>query len=196
MSDSDGTPAVQGPAAPREITPRQVAPRQVAPRQVAPRRRKLRGWRLGVVAAAFLGVVGFLLAKGIGTSLDFYDTVPQALHDRAQLGSSTFRLSGVVVPGTIRRVPGGIDFEIEGGGLREPVEAHDLPSPIFQPGIGVVLVGHFAGNSFWTNQIMVKHSATYTPAKQAVRSVPAKQAVRSVPAKQAVRPVRAGSPKR
>lgn len=139
----------------------------IAPRTVVPRRRMLRGWRLVVAGAVFLGAVGFLLVKGIGTSLDFYDTVPQALHERAKLGDSTFRLSGVVVPGTIRRVPGGIDFDIEGGGVKEPVEAHDLPSPIFQPGIGVVLVGHFQGDYFWTNQIMVKHSATYKPAKQA-----------------------------
>ncbi len=142
-----------------------------APRPPSRRRAsKATRWRLVVVGVLLVGAIGFLLVEGLGSSLDFYDTIPQALHDRAELAGKTFRLDGVVVPGTIHRVPGGIDFDIEGGGIREPVVAHALPSQIFQPGIAVVLVGHFSGNHFWSDEIMEKHSSTYTPVKEASHS--------------------------
>jgi cytochrome c-type biogenesis protein CcmE len=117
-----------------------------------------------VVFAVLLGAVAFLLAEGLGSSLDYFDTVHQALAKRATLGTTTFRLEGTVVAGTVVRTRHGADFSVAGGGEQVAVENSGSPPQLFQPGIPVVVVGHFASagsDVFVSNQILVKHSATY-----------------------------------
>jgi cytochrome c-type biogenesis protein CcmE len=137
------------------------------PPPVAPSRPPVRSrGRLLLVCVVLLAAVGLLLYKGLLSSLDYFDTVDQALDHRAQLGTSGFRLEGLVDPGTIRPTTTGTAFEISGADCRR-VEVRNAGSPpaLFQPDIPVVVVGHFASASsdvFLSNQIMVKHTATYT----------------------------------
>ncbi|MGH9074046.1 MAG: cytochrome c maturation protein CcmE, partial [Acidimicrobiales bacterium] len=120
--------------------------------------------RLWLVAAVILAAIGFLLAKGLGSSLVYFKTVNEAVTSRAQLGTRTFRLEGMVVRGTVRQTAGGVDFTVAGKGVSVPVVNQGSPPQLFQPGIPVVLVGHFQGADFVSNQIMVKHSADYIAA--------------------------------
>jgi cytochrome c-type biogenesis protein CcmE len=113
-----------------------------------------------VLAAAF----AFLLVKGLGSSLDYYLTVNQAVHQKATLGTRDFRLEGVVVPGTVHNTAAGVDFTVQSDGVSEEVSNTGTPPQLFQPNIPVVVVGHFSGNAFDSNQIMVKHSASYIAA--------------------------------
>jgi cytochrome c-type biogenesis protein CcmE len=116
------------------------------------------------VAAVLLGALVYLLVAGLGSSLDYFDTVDQALAHRASLGTTTFRLEGVVVPGSIRRSATGADFRVAEGGEQVSVENTGSPPQLFQPNIPVVVVGHFVGTGstvFVSNEIMVKHSADY-----------------------------------
>lgn len=117
--------------------------------------------RLIVVFVLLAGAVTYLVVQGLGSSLDYFDTVAQAVAHRQQIGSSTIRLEGVVVPGSIRRTGQGADFEVSGGGHRLSVVDSGSPPQLFQPDIPVVVVGHFSGGVFEGDQIMVKHSATY-----------------------------------
>ncbi len=115
----------------------------------------------GIVLAAALV---FLLVEGLGSSLNYFDTVDQALAHRASLGTSTFRLEGVVVPGSVRRTELGADFAVSGS--KGQVQVHNTGSPpqLFQPNIPVVVVGHFSSDRsdlFVSDQIMVKHSSNY-----------------------------------
>jgi cytochrome c-type biogenesis protein CcmE len=117
---------------------------------------------LAVLAAAFC----FLLVEGIGNSLDYYDTVDQALAHRASLGTSTFRLEGVVLPHSVRRTDQGADFLVGEGRQAIAVRNSGSPPQLFRVGLPVIVVGHFARNGglvFESDQIMVKHSANYTP---------------------------------
>jgi cytochrome c-type biogenesis protein CcmE len=113
-----------------------------------------------VLAAAF----AFLLVKGLGSSLDYYLTVDQAVHQKASLGTRDFRLEGVVVPGTVHNTAGGVDFTVRSNGVSEEVSNTGTPPQLFQPNIPVVVVGHFSGSGFDSNQIMVKHSSSYIAA--------------------------------
>jgi cytochrome c-type biogenesis protein CcmE len=113
-----------------------------------------------VLAAAF----AFLLVKGLGSSLDYYLTVDQAMHQKATLGTRDFRLEGVVVPGTVHDTASGVEFTVTSNGVSEEVSNTGTPPQLFQPNIPVVVVGHFSGNDFDSNQIMVKHSASYIAA--------------------------------
>jgi cytochrome c-type biogenesis protein CcmE len=113
-----------------------------------------------VLVAAFV----FLLVKGLGSSLDYYLTVDQAVHQKATLGTRDFRLEGVVVPGTVHNTAAGVDFTVQNNGVSEEVSNTGTPPQLFQPNIPVVVVGHFSGNGFASNMIMVKHSSSYIAA--------------------------------
>jgi cytochrome c-type biogenesis protein CcmE len=120
-----------------------------------------------VVFALLAGAIAYLLVEGLGSSLDYFDTVPQAIAHRARIGATIIRLEGVVVPGSVHRTSKGADFEVSGGGERIVVHNSGSPPQLFQPSIPVVVVGHFrapGSDLFVSNQIMVKHSATYIAA--------------------------------
>jgi len=127
------------------------------------RHRRLR--RVAVLGLIVVVAIGFLLYKGLGSALDYYETVNQAVAARSQLGNSIFRMEGKVVPGSIHPFHGGVDFTIEHGGVTERVVQEGAPPQLFQPSIDVVVVGHFQGSYFLSNRLMVKHSAYYIPEK-------------------------------
>lgn len=154
-----GTATTPNPSATPEAVPDGV----VAAAQSA-RRRRTRG-RLLVVFVLLAAALVFLLVEGLGSSLDYFDTVDQALAHRAQLGTTTFRLEGNVVPGSIRSTATGADFRLCEDTHVVNVVNTNSPPQLFQSNIPVVLVGHFTSNTsrtFLSNTIMVKHSATYT----------------------------------
>jgi cytochrome c-type biogenesis protein CcmE len=139
-----------------------IAP--AAPRR-ATRSAKL---RLGVVLGLIALAVGVLLYEGLLSSLNYFDTVDQALDHRASIGTTAIRLEGVVVPHTVKVSAVGTDFTISGSDGRT-IRVVDAGSPpqLFQPKIPVVVVGHFASATsdvFDSNQILVKHTATYIAA--------------------------------
>lgn len=129
----------------------------------AERRGRLRMW---VAAAVVVGCLVYLLVQGLSNSLVYFRTVPGALRDRAQLGGTYFRLEGTVVRGSIHKVAGGVDFEVAGGGRTISVQDRGNPPQLFAAGIPVVLEGHFlaGGETFWSEQILVKHSSNYIAA--------------------------------
>jgi len=128
-----------------------------------PRRRRSR--RLVVVFVILIAALIFLLVEGLGSSLNYFDTVDQAMAHRSTLGTTTFRLEGAVVPGSIRPTSVGTNFTICEGVHTVAVRNTGSPPQLFQNNIPVVVVGHFTSatsNQFVSNQILVKHSATYS----------------------------------
>lgn len=118
-------------------------------------------WRLWVVGVVLAGALGFLLIEGLGSSLNYFETVDQALAHKTTLGSQTIRLEGLVVPGTVRRIRGGVAFVAAGTLHRVDVVNHGNPPQLFQPDVPVVVVGHFSGSTFVSDQLIVDHSAQY-----------------------------------
>jgi cytochrome c-type biogenesis protein CcmE len=122
------------------------------------RRQRRRLIAVGVVlVAAFV----FLIVKGLGSSLNYFETVDQAVASMAMLGTETFRLEGLVVPGSVHRHDGGVDFVAAGAKDRVAVVNTGNPPQLFQNDIPVVVVGHFSGDTFVSNQIIVDHTAQY-----------------------------------
>jgi cytochrome c-type biogenesis protein CcmE len=133
---------------------------------VAPSRQPVRGrGRFFVICVLLVAAVGLLLYKGLLSSLDYFDTVDQALAHRAQIGDSVIRLEGVVDCGTVVSSSTGTWFSISGvDGRRVQVRNTGSPPDLFAPNIPVVVVGRFASPSsivFDSSQIMVKHSDNY-----------------------------------
>jgi len=134
------------------------------PPQAPPVARRRRSRRLWVVFAVLIAAFVFLLVEGLGSSLDYFDTIDQALAHRGTLGTTTFRLEGTVVAGSIRPTAAGTAFTIAEGDHAVAVANSGSPPQLFQSGIPVVVVGHFTSvtsDDFVSNSILVKHSATY-----------------------------------
>jgi len=150
------------PTAPSGAAPRDPAagppPAGRAPVTVTRPRHTVRYVVVGIV---LVGALVFLLVKGLGSALDFYLPADQAVAQKAQLGDKTFNLEGVVAPGSIHSTASGVDFVVTSGSTRVSVHNTGSPPQLFQPDIPVIAVGHFAGDLFASNQILVKHSSTY-----------------------------------
>ena len=120
------------------------------------------------VIAVLVVVVVALLSQGLLKSLNYFETVDQALSQRASLGTKEIRLEGVVEAGTITRTDAGASFTIVGSGTHHVfVTAQGSPPQLFQANIPVVVVGHFVNSTsldFAGSQIMVKHSSSYIAA--------------------------------
>jgi cytochrome c-type biogenesis protein CcmE len=152
--------AAPGPVEPVADVP--VVPATPGPTTRRPHKRSATRWRLGVVGAVLVGAFVFLLVEGLGSSLNYFETVDQALAHKTTLGSQTFRLEGVVEPGTVHRIAGGVAFVATGTGAHKvAVINHGNPPQLFQPDIPVVVVGHFAGSTFISDQLIVDHTAQY-----------------------------------
>lgn len=117
--------------------------------------------RYVVVGLVLAGALVFLVAKGLGTALDFYLPADQAVAQKAQLAGKTFNLEGVVQPGSIHSTAAGVDFVVTSGATHVVVHNSSSPPQLFQANIPVIAVGHFAGEVFASDQILVKHSSNY-----------------------------------
>jgi cytochrome c-type biogenesis protein CcmE len=153
------TDTIDGPSPPQP-----PAATHQGPTLPAPRRRRRHSARLWAVFALLVAAFAFLLVEGLGSSLNYFDTVNQALAHRSTLGTTTFRLEGDVVPGSIHPTAVGTNFAICQGAHTVSVQNTGSPPQLFQVNIPVVVVGHFTSatsSAFVSNQIEVKHSATY-----------------------------------
>ena len=151
-----------------DLAPSDPAPSPVSPAPERPRPRT--NLRLIVVGLILVGALAFLLVEGLGSSLNYFETVGQALAHKATLGTSTLRLEGVVVPKSVVTTPVGTDFTISSGPKSVRVDNTGSPPELFQPNIPVVVVGHFVSvgsTTFVSDQILVKHSSTYIAAHPA-----------------------------
>jgi cytochrome c-type biogenesis protein CcmE len=117
--------------------------------------------RYVVVGLVLVGALVFLLVKGLGSALNFYLPANQAVAQRATLGGKTINLEGVVAPGSVRSTADGVDFVVTSGDVRLNVSNTGSPPQLFQANIPVIAVGHFVGDAFVSDQILVKHSSTY-----------------------------------
>jgi cytochrome c-type biogenesis protein CcmE len=135
------------------------------PATPAPRRRRRISWRLLAVFAVLAVALVFLLVEGLGSSLDYFDTVSQAMAHRQTLGTQTFRLEGTVVPNSIRATNAGSNFTICQGSDVVHVANTGSPPQLFGSRVPVVVVGHFTSDTsdqFLSNSILIKHSSTYS----------------------------------
>jgi len=145
-----------------------VAPRRQPTILSAEQKRQRR--RLEVVGVVIVAAIGFLIFKGLTTAIVFFKTANEAVAQRATLGDSTFQLEGMVEPGTVRtaRSSSGttVSFTVESSGVKVAVTNTGSPPQLFQPGIPVIVVGHFVGKTdrFASDQILVKHSNSYIAA--------------------------------
>ncbi|MGI8751244.1 MAG: cytochrome c maturation protein CcmE [Acidimicrobiales bacterium] len=128
------------------------------------RRRLLGSRRRQIVAGVvILAALAFLAVQGLSNATVFFKTADQAVAGRASLGTKVFRIEGTV-DNDVTRVGQTVRFDLTANGVTVPVVDTGSPPELFKPGIPVVLEGHWQGAVYASDQIMVKHTASYTEA--------------------------------
>jgi cytochrome c-type biogenesis protein CcmE len=142
--------------------PLDVSPRPSFDDRAAGRARRRRNWRAYGLGLVVLLALGFVVFRGLGNATVFFYNVDEAVARRPSLGEKRFRIQGTVEATTISRTAQGATFAIVYNGVEAPVRHQgDLPQ-LFQPQIPVVLEGHWQGNLFESDRMLVKHSEVYT----------------------------------
>jgi cytochrome c-type biogenesis protein CcmE len=127
-------------------------------RPVKPAASKL---RIVAVIAIVLGAIAFLVFKGLGDATVYFKTADEAVAQKASLGDKRFRVEGAVVTGSVHQDGDRVRFEIISAGETVPVVHEGDPPELFKDGIPVVLEGHWAGDVYASDRIMVKHTSEY-----------------------------------
>ena len=139
-----------------ETAPTSVAP---APR-VRPAKPASSKWRIAAVAFVVVAAIGFLMMKGLGDATVYFKTADEAVAQKSQLGTKRFRVEGLVLAPVTEQADG-VHFTIINAGERVDVVHHGDPPELFKPDIPVVLEGHWQGNVYESDRIMVKHTSEY-----------------------------------
>jgi cytochrome c-type biogenesis protein CcmE len=152
-----------------ELTPRTVDEVE------RPRRARRRPWLPTAVLGVLVLVVGFLVYKGLSDATVYFRNADEAVAQRAQLGDKRFRLQGTVIDDAVETADG-VNFDVTFNGVKVAVHHVGDPPQLFQPGIPVVLEGHWArrgggspgdnaasggGWFFASDRMLIKHSADY-----------------------------------
>lgn len=115
---------------------------------------------LGVLAV----LVGLIVSFSLNNNFVYYMTPSEAIENRADFPDGRrFRLSGLVVPGSVEALDAGARFdavELEGQATVSVVHTKSPPQ-LFQEDIEVVLEGFWDGEEFHSDFMLIKHDEEY-----------------------------------
>lgn len=134
----------------------------VEPRPPRPRRRRRSRWAPLVVLGVVLFGIGALVYRGLNDAALYFRNADEAVAERDELGAKRFRLQGTVVGEPV--IDGDeVTFDVAFNGVDVPVDHTGTPPDMFQPGIPVVLEGHWrAGEAvFESDRMLIKHDESY-----------------------------------
>lgn len=115
-----------------------------------------------VIGGAILGSLGWVAGSGLTGSLVYYET-PSDLLAHSPNGDR-MRLGGLVEPGSVQEVPGGVHFVVTDGTHQLVVFQQGGVPSMFQAGRGVVVEGVYGRDGvFHGDDVMVKHDNVYQP---------------------------------
>jgi len=125
------------------------------------------GIALGVVA---LGVATALVLSAFNKNLVFFFTPSQVAAHEAPVGR-TFRIGGMVVPGSLKREGVDVRFVVTDTAKSMPVVYRGQLPDLFREGKGVVAQGSLGPDGVFTaREVLAKHDENYMPpeAKHAI----------------------------
>lgn len=120
---------------------------------------------VGCVAAIVIAL-GVVLFNGLQGASTFFYNVDEVVAKQSSLQGERVRVQGNVVDGTVRKTVAGVSFVLRFNGQELPVDHVGDPPELFGPKIPVVLEGSLKGNTFHSDQILVRHDASYDEKNQ------------------------------
>ena len=131
-----------------------------------PRLRRLAAITAGVAA---LGIAAALVLTAFQKNIVFFFTPTQiAAHEAPR--DRTFRVGGLVAPGSLRRAPDGVtvEFVVTDTAQNLRVVYKGVLPDLFREGKGVVTQGRLSANGlFVANEVLAKHDENYMPPEAA-----------------------------
>jgi len=119
---------------------------------------------LGVVA---LGVATTLVLMAFNQNLVFFFTPSQVAANEAPVGR-TFRIGGMVVPGSVKREGVEVHFVVTDTAKSMPVVFRGQLPDLFREGKGVVAQGQLGADGvFAAREVLAKHDENYMPPEAA-----------------------------
>jgi cytochrome c-type biogenesis protein CcmE len=122
---------------------------------------------IGGCVVAVVAIV--LLAVVLSDNVVYFRTVSEAVRNRADQGTSRFRIAGGVVDGSLHETARGVRFRITDGKHAVTVDHTGDPPDLFKEGAPVVCEGHWASTArnaaFDSDRILIKHGNDYEPPK-------------------------------
>lgn len=107
---------------------------------------------------------GLILSFGLNDNFVYYMTPGEAVAERTDFDDGRrFRLSGVVVPGSVEELSAGVRFQAadpEGPQTITVVHTRSAPQ-LFQENIEVVVEGAWEGDEFHSDFMLIKHDEEY-----------------------------------
>ena len=129
-----------------------------------PRHKRLAAIGLGVVA---LGAATALVLMAFEQNLVFFFTPSQVAAKEAPQGR-TFRIGGMVVPGSVKRDGIDVRFEVTDTAKTLPVTFRGALPDLFKEGKGVVAQGQLGADGvFAAKEVLAKHDENYMPPEAA-----------------------------
>lgn len=122
-----------------------------------------------VAGVAALGIAAALVLNAFQSNLVFFFTPTQMANGEAPMGR-TFRLGGLVEPGSIKRTGDGtvVTFRITDSAKTVNVSFKGILPDLFSEGKGVVAQGQVQPDgSFRASEVLAKHDENYMPPEAA-----------------------------
>jgi len=127
---------------------------------VKPRHKRLAWLALGVAA---LGVATALVLTAFNRNLVFFFTPSQVAANEAPQGR-TFRIGGMVLPGSVQRTGVEVRFVVTDTAKNLPVVYRGQLPDLFREGKGVVAQGSLGADGiFSAREVLAKHDENYMP---------------------------------
>ena len=125
-----------------------------------PRHKRIAWIALGVAA---LGVATALALTAFNKNLVFFFTPSQVAANEAPLGR-TFRIGGMVLPGSVKREGVDVRFVVTDTAKTMPVVFRGQLPDLFREGKGVVAQGQLGPDGvFAAREVLAKHDENYMP---------------------------------
>jgi cytochrome c-type biogenesis protein CcmE len=131
---------------------------------VKPRHKRIAWIALGLAA---LGVASALVLSAFNQNLVFFFTPTQVAAHEAPVGR-TFRIGGMVVPGSLKRVGVEVRCVVTDTAKEIAVVYRGQLPDLFKEGKGVVAQGSLGANGVFTaREVLAKHDENYMPPEAA-----------------------------
>ena len=126
----------------------------------------MRRGRVVVALAVIVGALGWVAAKGLSSSLVYYNTPTELAAKGDRAIGQRYRLGGQVLRGSVHTTGGRTTFVVtDDTTFMTVVDTGDLPE-LFRPGRGVVVEGFLGRDgAFHADTVLVKHNGVYRPPK-------------------------------
>ena len=129
-----------------------------------PRHKRITAIAVGVAA---LGIAAALVLSAFQRNLVFFFTPSQVAANEAPQGR-TFRIGGMVVPGSLKREGVNVEFTVTDTAKSMRVTYRGQLPDLFREGKGVVAQGQLgADGMFRASEVLAKHDENYMPPEAA-----------------------------